>query len=252
MDVPGTLLEGAGSLGISLDERALERFDIYLRVLLEWNQKHNLTAIRDRDEIVTRHFLDALTCVRAYDFTTRRPVLDVATGAGFPGLPLKIAFPDLDLSLLDSSIKKVEFLGHLCPLLGWTEVDIAHGRAEMFAHVGSYRQKFHLVLCRGLAALPSLTEMCLPFVTVGGYLLAQKGPDVDPEIAAAAEGVQILGGGEIERIDVGVPGTKIQHTLIRIRKEESTPSRYPRRPGMPVKRPMGTTSGRPHPHPKYR
>src|SRR5438067_995448 len=124
------LLQGAERLGISLNDAAVERFEIYLRELLAWNQKHNLTAIREPQEVVSRHFLDSLTCMDGYDFRTGRPILDVGTGAGFPGLPLKIAFPDLTLSLLDSSIKKIQFLQHLLPLLGFKDVDLVHARAE--------------------------------------------------------------------------------------------------------------------------
>jgi len=246
-----SLVAGAASLGVPLDDRAVERFEIYLRELVGWNQQHNLTAIRTPGEIITRHFLDSLSCVAAYDFTAGRPIIDIGAGAGFPGLPLKIAFPDLELVLIDASIKKVEFLRHLCPLLGFTQMDIVHVRAEELAHAGAYRQRFHLALARAVAPLAVLAEYCLPFVTVGGYFIAQKNSGIDAEIAEAAPAIETLGGGRLDQIAVAVPGDPTPRALIRIRKENPTPSSYPRRPGMPAKRPLSASSRR-RTHPKYK
>ena len=233
------LTERAASLGITLDDAAVERFSRYLSELIAWNKTRNLTAIRDPAEIVTRHFLDALTCVRGYDFSINRPVIDVGAGAGFPGLPLKIAFPNLQLSLLDASIKKVEFLKHVCHVMGLNDVDVAHGRAEEFGHVGSYRQRFYLCVTRGLAGLPVLAELCLPFVTIGGYLLAQKNLALGEEWEDGLRAIPALGGGAPEMIEVTPPGGTVTRALIRIRKETGTPSAYPRRPGVPARRPLG-------------
>lgn len=246
-----TLLAGAESLSLPLDERAIERFSIYLRELLTWNQKHNLTAIRDPAEVITRHFLDSLTCTAAFDFTTPRPVMDVGAGAGFPGLPLKIAFPTLSLTLLDSSVKKIEFLQHLCPLLGFMDVNFVHARAEEFGHVGSYRHKFAAVVSRAVAPLPTLLELCMPFVTIGGVFIAQKNRDLGDELVQGSEVVSVLGGGEFHQIEVTTPGTDLERSLIVVRKEEPTPSAYPRRPGIPAKRPL-TAAGGKRTHPKYR
>ena len=245
------LKQGAEELSIALDDEALGRFDIYLRELLIWNKKHNLTAIREPSEIVARHFLDSLTCTQGYDFTIARQIIDVGAGAGFPGLPLKIAFPSLQITLLDSSIKKVEFLTHLCPLLGFPDVDVVHCRAEEFGHVGSYRQRFYLAVARAVAPLPVLAEFCLPFVTVGGYFLAQKNLELGEELTEATKAFTALGGGDPVTIPVTVPGTDLQRSLIRVRKESPTPSRYPRRPGIPAKRPIGTAAAE-RMHPKYR
>ncbi len=246
-----TLLAGAETLQLSLDERAVERFTLYLQELLSWNQKHNLTAIRDPAEVITRHFLDSLTCTLAFDFTSVRPVMDVGAGAGFPGLPLKIAFPSLSLTLLDSSVKKIEFLQHLCPLLGFMDVNFVHARAEEFGHVGSYRGKFAAVLSRAVAPLPTLLELCMPFVSLGGVFIAQKNRDLGEELTSGAEVAPVLGGGELEQIEVTTPETDLERSLIVVRKEESTPSAYPRRPGIPAKRPLTAAGGR-RTHPKYR
>ncbi|MCA1595224.1 MAG: 16S rRNA (guanine(527)-N(7))-methyltransferase RsmG [Chloroflexi bacterium] len=238
------LAAGAAALDITLEEEALVKFDRYLAELLAWNGRHNLTAIREPGAIVRRHFLDSLTCVKGYNFHTGRPVIDVGTGAGFPGLPLKIMFPELRLSLLDSSIKKVEFLKHLCQALGLSDVDIAHGRAEELGHVGSYRSGFHLCLARSLASLPVLAELCLPFVAEGGYFLAQKNRDLGDEWVEGARAIAMLGGGEPEVIEVPSPGEEPPRALIRVRKEDHTPSAYPRRPGIPEKRPLGKEDAR--------
>ena len=244
---------GAETFGVVLDQAALDRFGAYLEELLAWNQTHNLTAIREPEGVVVRHFLDALSCTRGYDFTIGRPVIDVGTGAGFPGLPLKIVFPELPLTLLDSSIKKVEFLQHLAPELGFRDIDIIHARAEEIAHSGAHRQRFHLCLSRGVAPLAVLAELCLPFVSVGGYFLAQKNRDLGSELEGAAAAFETLGGGRVETVDVEVPGDPTPRTLVRVRKEEPTPARFPRRPGMPAKRPLtAETAGRKKTHPKYR
>ena len=246
------LQEGSESLGVILDSTALDRFSLFLEQLLQWNQKHNLTAIRDPEEVVTRHFLDSLTCVKGFDFSTGKPVIDVGTGAGFPGIPLKIAFPDLPLTLLEASGKKVEFLQHLAPILGYGDLDIAHARAEDFGHVRTYRGKFQLCVSRAVAALPTLAEFCLPFVAQGGYFIAQKNADLGDELEQGREASLALGGGEVEVIPVTVPGTDLQRALIRIRKENRTLSPYPRRPGVPGKRPLGVPGTGERPHPKYR
>jgi 16S rRNA (guanine527-N7)-methyltransferase len=232
------LVSGAAEMGIDLGEQAVGRFDRFLSELLVWNNTRNLTAIRDPAEIVTKHFLDSLTCVAGYDFQTGRPILDVGTGAGFPGIPLKIAFPALRLSVLDSSIKKVEFLNHLAPLLGFRDIDVLHGRAELYGHVGSARSHFHLVVTRAVAPLPVLAELCLPFVVLGGYFLAQKNRDLGTELEDGQRAFGLLGGSEAEVIPVRVPHTELERSLIRVRKEAPTASAYPRRPGQPAARPL--------------
>ncbi len=235
------LISGAMKLGLQLTPRQLEQFAIYYQELVAWNQRMNLTAITDYEEVQVKHFLDSLTVVLglepAADIGSLR-VIDVGTGAGLPGLPLKIASPSIKLVLLDATAKKASFLRHLKQKLELDDVEIVVGRAEEVAHLSEYRERFDIVLSRGVAPLSTLVELTLPFCTIGGSFIAQKKGEIDPEIGQATKAISTLGGNlrEVKRVDL--EEFTDERCLIIIDKVAPTPAGYPRRPGIPAKRPI--------------
>jgi len=239
MAIMEKLESGAKKLGLELNPRQLEQFQIYYQELIDWNQRVNLTAITGYEEVQIKHFLDSLTVVLAL----KQPVsdislIDVGTGAGIPGIPLKILLPDIRLVLLDATAKKAAFLHHIKHKLGLDNVEIIVGRAEEVAHEAQYREKFELVLSRAVARLPTLVELILPFCAIGGSFIAQKKGAIDSEISQAARAISLLGGNlrEVKRVDLEEFAD--ERWLIIIDKVSSTPHQYPRRPGMPAKRPL--------------
>jgi 16S rRNA (guanine527-N7)-methyltransferase len=232
------LSDGAAALGIVLDPGALEQLRAYAVELGVWNRRFNLTAIEDDAAIVDKHFLDSLSCARALDLTLSGAALDVGSGAGFPGLVLKIAFPHWQFVLLDSSEKRVRFLNRVIDRLGLTSVLAVHARAEEAAHRPAFREQFDAVLARAVARLNVLAEYTLPFARVGGRVVAQKGPEVAEEVAEAAPAIALLGGGS-PSVDVfTLPQTHIHRSLVTIPKVRPTPPAYPRRPGSAKKHPL--------------
>jgi 16S rRNA (guanine527-N7)-methyltransferase len=236
------LIAGAKRLGLELDPAQLEQFDTYYRELVDWNRRINLTAITTYEDVQTKHFLDSLTVTLAWQqpiTNTDFSLIDVGTGAGVPGLPLKILLPDIRLVLLDSTAKKAEFLHHVRRKLGLDSVEIAVGRAEEVAHQTQYRERFDMVVSRAVAPLPTLVELTLPFCAVGGSLIAQKKGATDPEISRATRAITLLGGHlkEVKRVDLAEFFAE-ERRLVVIDKVSPTPQQYPRRPGMPSKRPL--------------
>lgn len=217
----------------------LKEFDVYLDELIEWNKKFNLTAITDPQEIRVKHFEDSLTLSDAYDFSNKDiAVLDIGTGAGFPGIPLKMVFPNIQLTLLDSVNKKIEFLKHIVEKLSLAGIKIVWARAEDFAT--DNREKYDVVVCRALAPLAVASELCLPFVRTGGVFLAMKGKNSANEIADSKNAISVLGGEMVRVVNVTIgqdPGL-IERDIIVIRKKNPTPSEYPRKAGIPKKRPL--------------
>ena len=234
------LESGAQNLGLYLSPGQLEQFEVYYRELVDWNRKINLTSITDYEEVQTKHFLDSLTVATAMPPSTGNNlrVIDVGTGAGLPGIPLKILLPGIRLTLLEATAKKAKFLGHLMERLGLDSVEIVVGRAEEAAHEVQYREKFDLVLSRAVASLPALVELTLPFCTAGGRFVAQKKGDIEQEVKQSYKAIAAMGGrlSEIRLIELEKLDDK--RYLIIIDKVKSTPAEYPRRPGMPAKRPI--------------
>ena len=235
------LSSGADILGLHLSAGQLEQFEVYYRQLADWNRRINLTTITGYEEVQVSHFLDALTVALVWWPPTsgRRPtVIDVGAGAGIPGVPLRIAFPEVRLVLLESTRKKAAFLRHLCQYLGLDDVEILVGRAEEVAHSEQYREKFDLALSRAVALLPALVELALPFCAVGGMFVAHKKGDIEREVGRASAAIDKLGGRLQGIRAVDLPEFADRRYLVLIEKVTATPERYPRRPGIPAKRPL--------------
>ena len=234
---------GAKKLGLQLSSRQLEQFSIYYQELVDWNKRVNLTRITGYEEVQIKHFLDSLTVALAWPPLTPNAdlrLIDVGTGAGIPGIPLKILLPDIRLVLLDSIAKKAAFLHHLKYKLGLDNVEIVVGRAEEIAHRAQYRENFDIVLSRGVAPLATLVELTLPFCIIGGSFIAQKKGAIDQEISQATKAISLLGGRLREVKRVNLEEFTDERQLVIIDKVSPTPQLYPRRPGIPSKRPLGS------------
>ena len=229
----------AALLGVSLDDRALERFDLYARLLCDWNEKINLTAITDPREICVKHFADSLSVLAKVEIPQGAKLIDVGTGAGFPGLALKIARPDLRVTLLDSTKKKLMALEDISQTLE-LEVELLHKRAEEAGQSSACREQFDVATARAVANLAVLSEYCLPFVRTGGFFIAYKTEDAAEEIGAAKGAIAKLGG-RILRIENASPNSDSRssgHTLVVVEKIAATPKEYPRKAGTPGKDPL--------------
>ena len=220
------LQSGFEALSLAPDSQALERYRIYYEYLEEMNQVMNLTAISGEEDVARLHFLDCAALLGLADFTGKR-VIDVGTGAGFPGLALKIACPELKLTLLDSLDKRVNFLKNTCERLGFGDVTCIHCRAEEAP--AEYRAAFDFAASRAVARLNLLCELCLPLVKKGGAFIAMKGPDCQAELDEAKKAIRTLGGKLERRVDYTIPGTDVTHSALIIRKVTDTPAKYPRR-----------------------
>jgi 16S rRNA (guanine527-N7)-methyltransferase len=225
--------------GISLDRTQLRAFETYSELLLEWNRRFNLTAITDPQEIQTKHFLDSLSCLKVISPRAGMRIIDIGSGAGFPGIPLKIAVPEFHLTLAEANAKKAGFCRFLADQLRLADVTVLHARAEGIGRDPRQRETYDWALARAVASLPILTEYLLPLVKIGGHALAQKGESAPEEVLAAAEAIRLLGGGFEKIVPVELPGIPEKRFLILIKKQNSTPANYPRRAGIPSKRPLG-------------
>ena len=227
-----------GGLGIKQDQNQLERFHKFYQLLIEWNKVMNLTGITEYEDVVEKHFVDSLSIIKAIDLSRIHTVIDVGTGAGFPGIPLKIAFPELQITLLDSLQKRVNFLNTVIQELSLTGIEAVHGRAEDLARPGKLREQFDLCVSRAVANLSTLSEYCIPFVKKGGYFISYKSGGSEAEAAAAGTAVRILGGEKPETVSFLLPGTDIGRNFYVIRKKAPTPAKYPRKAGLPAKEPI--------------
>lgn len=225
-------------LQIETNENMLEQFDLFYHLLVEWNKVMNLTGITEYEEVVEKHFADSLSLARFLNLNKIHTVIDVGTGAGFPGIPLKIAFPHLKVVLLDSLNKRINFLNEVIAKLDLKEIHTIHGRAEEYARKPEYREQFDLCVSRAVANLSVLSEYCIPYIQVGGIFVPYKSGDIDEEVAASRKAVDILGG-QIDHVEkFQLPDTDIHRSFVFINKIKNTQKKYPRKAGTPAKEPL--------------
>lgn len=238
MEYKKLLKESCEEMGVSLNEKQIAQFMQYLSLLLEWNEKMNLTAITEKRDVVLKHFADCLSLVPAVEWNAGMKVIDVGTGAGFPGIPVKIACPEVEMTLLDSLQKRIGFLQEVGTQLGLEGVQYVHSRAEDGGQSAEHREQYDLCVSRAVANLAVLAEFCLPFVKVGGMLAALKGPDAEAELEQAKGALEKLGGKLVKIQDVAIPNTDLSHKLVFIEKTAPTPKQYPRKAGKINKNPL--------------
>lgn len=238
MELEELLVKGAKELGLEIKDREVEQFFKYKDILLDWNQRMNLTAITEDREVVIKHFLDSISCIKMDQLKGGGRIIDVGTGAGFPGIPLKIIFPQLKLTLLDSLQKRINFLKEVCDELELKDVDFIHGRAEDYGRDKDHREKYDYAVARAVAPLNVLVEYCLPFVKKEGYFICQKGRSLDEEIVDAKKAIKVMGGKIVDKKAINLPFSDIIHNILVIEKTRETSTKYPRKAGKPSKNPI--------------
>lgn len=237
---------GLDELGITLTKEQFQQFEQYYDLLIEWNNVMNLTAITEYSEVITKHFLDSLSIVKLRDvscetfkgFEEESKLLDLGTGAGFPGIPLKIAFPKLNIVLLDSLNKRINFLKEVIKQLSLEGISAVHGRAEEFGRKEEFRENYDYCVSRAVARLVSLCEYCLPFVKKGGYFISYKSGKVEEELAEADYAIGQLGAKNERKVSFLLPDSDMERSLLLIRKCKETPRKYPRAGGKPISHPL--------------
>lgn len=232
------LKEKAFKLGIELSEHQLEQFNTYFQMLVEKNKVMNLTAITEKEEVIDKHFIDSLAFVQSKIEFKEQKILDIGTGAGFPGIPLKIAFPQLEIVLLDSLNKRIKFLNEVIDALELDGITAIHGRAEDYAKQEEYREQFDIVVSRAVANMSTLSEYCIPYVKKDGYFMPYKSGHIEDELKEAKSAIFLLGGKLENEIKFTLPDTDMERTLIEIKKIKTTPKRFPRKAGLPSKEPL--------------
>lgn len=227
-----------GEHGIIIDEQQLDQFENYYKILVEWNEKMNLTGITERDQVYTKHFYDSVSLAFFMDMEKVSSLADIGSGAGFPGIPLKICFPHLRLTIVDSLNKRINFLKHVADTIRLEQVELLHGRAEEIARKHGYRDGFDLVTARAVARMAVLNEFCLPFVKVGGQFAAMKGSDPSDEIQEAARSLKELRGALRKVHSFSLPVEESDRHIVVIDKKGPTPTKYPRKAGTASKTPL--------------
>ena len=228
----------AEQLGIRLSEKQLEQFQCYYERLIEKNKVMNLTAITEYEEVVDKHFVDSILLGSVKELSGKKRVIDVGTGAGFPGIPLKIVYPELEITLLDSLNKRVKFLNEVIEELGLTGIQAVHSRAEDLAQDAAYRQQYDICVSRAVANLATLSEYCLPYVKVDGMFIPYKSGEIDKEVKGSKKAVKVLGGEIEDVVKFELPGTDIGRSFVKIHKVKNTAKKYPRKAGMPSREPI--------------
>lgn len=232
------LNEASNNEGLKFDQNKYDQFMLYKDLIKEWNEKINLTAIKEDEAIVKKHFIDSMKVFKFDQLKNAKNVIDIGTGGGFPGIPMKIIKPEVNIVLLDSLNKRIIFLEEVIKRLDLKNIKAIHGRAEDFAKEKQYREKFDVAVSRAVANLTVLSEYCIPYVKVGGYFVAMKGPAVEEEIKASKNAIRMLGG-QIEHIEkVQIEGSDLNHNLVIIKKISQTHKKYPRKAGMVTKEPL--------------
>ncbi len=233
-----TFLTALHQQGIELSEKQQQQFQTYFHILVEWNDKMNLTAITDQEGVYLKHFYDSLTAAFYHDFSKPLRICDVGAGAGFPSLPLKIAFPHLQVTIVDSLKKRITFLNHLAHELELNDVAFYHDRAENFGKNAKFREGYDLVMARAVARMSVLSELCLPLATKGGHFMAMKGPNLVDEMKEAQAAIQTVGG-EVQKIHtLELPEEGSERNIAIVEKRRKTPKKYPRKAGTPNKAPI--------------
>ena len=234
--------KGLDQLKIQLTQEQKEQFIKYYEYLIEKNKVMNLTAITDYEEVLLKHFLDSLSLVKVQDFIPEKlsgkTVIDIGTVAGFPGIPLKIAFPELGIVLLDSLNKRINFLDEVIEMLQLRKIEAVHGRAEDYARQKEFRENFDFCVSRAVANLSTLSEYCLPFVKQGGYFISYKSGKIEEELSNAENSVKVLGGNVKEVVKFSLMDTDMDRSFVVVEKKKTTPKRYPRKAGLPSKEPI--------------
>jgi len=225
-------------MNIKVTENQIKQFDQYYEMLVEWNKVMNLTAITEYDEVIVKHFSDSLSIVKMQDMQQDMKIIDIGTGAGFPGIPLKIVFPDLQMTLLDSLNKRVKFLNAVIENLGLNNIETLHGRAEDFARRKEYRETYDMCVSRAVANLSTLSEYCIPYIRVGGIFISYKSGEIEQEADKSKKSVKILGGDIIKVEKFNLTDTEIGRSFVKIEKNKETPKEYPRKAGIPAKDPL--------------
>lgn len=235
-----SFVENLKEFQIDITKEQINQFIRYYEILMEWNSFMNLTAITDFDEVIKKHFVDSVSLVKALpDIREKKyTLIDIGTGAGFPGIPLKILFPNLKILLLDSLNKRISFLNEVIDKLELAEIDAVHGRAEDYAKKKEFRENFDICVSRAVANLSTLSEYCIPFVKCNGYFISYKSEKISEEFDSADRAIKILGGKYERQVEFYLPDSDIYRNLIVIKKKETTPSKYPRKAGVPSKEPI--------------
>lgn len=242
MNKENFLISEIKKIGIAIDDIQIKQFLTYYQLLIEWNNVMNLTAITEYSEVVQKHFVDSLAFVKAMDEGCLQAngisLIDIGTGAGFPGIPIKIAFPNLKITLLDSLNKRIKFLNEVIEKLEINHIEAVHGRAEDFAKQAKYREQYDICVSRAVANLATLSEYALPYVKKNGYFISYKAENIEHEIEESRNAISILGG-RIEQVEkFNLPDTDIRRTIIKIKKEKATEKKYPRKAGITSKEPL--------------